>query len=97
MYPQGLGQSGQCNAPMMIQPSQPPQSGIASAIQELRTAISQSRQLSYSVKSALGLGSPPENEKTPPVSSLCGVLIEMRIDVAKANADLEEAITHLNS
>lgn len=86
-------QGGLANAAQV--PAQP---GVASKASELQQVVSETQELAYKLKCSLGISSPPTDAKAPTQpSSLAEVLGDLRNKLSRANCEISEAITHLNS
>ena len=84
------GQQAMANA------NRPIESGIASRVQSLVQSASDTRELVFNLRAALGLGCPPDKAVEQP-STLADVLSKLRCDLDSANQDLRDVIGHINS
>jgi hypothetical protein len=76
----------------------PPPLGIASRVGDLQKAVAEVQSLSYQVKAALGITVPEtEAHKVAQASSLSELLTDLRMRITRSCADLQDALSHLNS
>jgi hypothetical protein len=72
--------------------------GVASRVSELQKTVSETCEIAYNLRGALGILVPVEEGKTAAVpSSLIELLLTLRLQLTKANKDFRDVLTHINS
>jgi hypothetical protein len=77
----------------------PPPPGVASRVSDLQSVVSDTRELAFNLRGALGIANPPNDaaKNSTQASSLADTLTELRSKLIIANNDFRDVLQHLNS